>query len=380
MNDSTTFLSRDLAEHLELRESATRFLSENYSLERRRKTVGSGRGYDRDIWGAFADLGWLAIPFPESDGGLEGGSRSLASLMTALGPAAVVEPYLDGVVLAGSLLSRCPAGPLRSELIETTIAGKGYSTVAILDLSRRTPDQPTTLAASWKSGAIELRGQATLVPGASQCDTILVPARDSDDGSLAIYAVPPSEAKIDSYPMLDGGLASDVTLDGIRVPASHILADSRTASDALEHALRMATYCACVEGVSIMETLIRASAQYICERKQFGRQLSEFQALQHMLADMTIAYARADASTWMAGQFIDSTDSNQRDRVLAAAKYEMGQSGRFIGQRAVQLHGAIGMTDELIIGHHFKRLVSLDLLYGGWLNHLQRFAAFGLAS
>jgi hypothetical protein len=334
------------------------------------------------MWAAFADMGWLGIPFSESDGGLGGGPHELASLMTAFGKAAVLEPYLDAVALAGSLLSACPPGSMRSELIAATINGRGVSTVALLDVRRRVFDPSATARGQRVLGGIELTGHLAFVPFASQSEMILIPTRTSDctAADFAIYAVRPAEAEVRSYATVDGGLAADVLLDAVRVADSRLIADPSTAPAALAHAVRVATYCTCVEAVAIMNELIEVTADHLRNRKQFGRPLAQFQALQHAMADMTIAHSQADAATWMAGHVLDARDPVLRDRLLAAAKYESGRSGRYIGQRAVQLHGAIGMTDELIVGHHFKRLVGIDLLYGGWLAQQRRFAAVSEAT
>ena len=170
----TDFLSEPSSEQLGLADTALRFLTDSYSLSRRRQTITSGSGFDRETWAAFADMGWLGIPFPESDGGLGGGPSELASVMTALGKVAVLEPYLDAVVLAGTLLAACPPSPMRTELIAATISGRSFATVALHDVRCRGFDGSTTTEAKRVPGGIELSGQLALVPFADQSEMILV--------------------------------------------------------------------------------------------------------------------------------------------------------------------------------------------------------------
>jgi alkylation response protein AidB-like acyl-CoA dehydrogenase len=375
MNPGRKFLAGPTSEQLELVDTAARFLTANYSLEQRRRTIVSGIGFDRGVWAEFADLGWLALPFPEAAGGLGMGPLELAALMTALGQALVLEPYLDAVVLAGTLLAACPAGSLREELIETTITGGGFATVALLEPRRRAPEAPAEVIALPVQGGVELHGHLAFVPFAAQAEMILVPARQHGprDAEYAVYAVRPAEVQVDSYRTVDGGMAADIALTGVRISGERLMAGPREAPAALAQAIRVATFCVCAEAVAIMDKLIRSTADYLKNRKQFGQALANFQALQHMLADMAIAHAHADAATWAAGHFLDSADSVLRDRLLAAAKFEVGRTGRYIGQRAVHLHGGIGMTEELIVGHQFKRLLGIDSLYGGRLRQLQQF-------
>jgi alkylation response protein AidB-like acyl-CoA dehydrogenase len=369
------FLEGPRSELCELTATADRFLSANYSIAKRRETIASCAGYDRSTWDAFADLGWLSIPFAECDGGLGGGARELACLMSALGRASVLEPYLDAVVLAGTLLAECPSGALRNELIAKTVSGRGFATVALIQQRRRDHEGPIATEARTLPEGVALYGQLALVPFAQQSSMMLVPARQPDwpSDEFAIYAVAPGEVNLRSLSMIDGTLAADLTLEGTCLPTSRMVVGPPTARVALARAVRTATYCVCVEAVSIMRSLIEETAEHLRVRNQFGQALAKFQALQHTIADMGIAFAQADGAAWMAGHLLDLDDAALRDRVLAAAKYEAGRAGRYVGQRAVQLHGAIGMTDEVVVGHRLKRLIGIDLLYGGWLHQLDKF-------
>ena len=374
MNSASAFILEPTDEQRELSDSAARFLGNVYSLAKRRQTIETGVGYDREVWQAFAGMGWLALPFSAEDGGLDGSPHDLAALMAPLGHSAVLEPFLDAVVLAGTLLSRCPPGETRTQLINATIEGRGFAAVALLDSNRRAVDAPPSARVTSSEKGIEIRGYLAFVPFAEQAQMILIPARDPhrDDVGFSIYAVRPEEAVLRTYHRVDGVPAADVILDGVWLPDSRRIADSAEAPPALAQAVRVAEYCVCTEAVAIMETLIRETAEYLRTRKQFGQVLAQFQALRHDLANMAIAWAAAEAATWMAGSFIESQDAGLRDRLLAAAKYEVGRAGRLVGQRAIQLHGGIAMTDELVVGHRFKRLIGIDTLYGGRLEQLQR--------
>jgi alkylation response protein AidB-like acyl-CoA dehydrogenase len=353
MNAAGAFIQKPTDEQRELANSAARFLADAYSLAKRRRTIETSAGYDRETWQAFAEMGWLALPFSTEAGGLDGSPHDLAALMTPLAHAAVLEPFLDAVVLAGTLLSRCPPGETTTQLIEATIGGRGFATVALLDSKRRAVDASLNARVSRNSNGFEIHAHLAFVPFAEQAQMILVPARDPhrNGAEFSLYAVRPEEAVLRPYHRVDGVPAADVLLDGVRLPDSRRIADSAAAPAALAQAVRVATYCVCTEAVAIMEILIRETGEYLGSRKQFGQPLAQFQALRHDVANMTLAWAAAEAATWMAGPLLDSQDAELRDRLLAAAKYEVGRAGLFVGQRAIQLHGGIAMTDELIVGH-----------------------------
>lgn len=374
MSAASAFIPEPSDEQREFADSAARFLTDAYSLAKRRRTIETGVGLDRETWQSFAEMGWLALPFAAEDGGLDGSPHDLAALMGPLGHAAVLEPFLDAVVLAGTLLSRCPPGETRTQLIHATIEGRGFATVALLDSKQRAVDEPPKARVSLDSNRVEIHGRLAFVPFAEQAQMILVPARDPhrDGAELSIYAVRPEEAVLRTYHRVDGVPAADVILDGVRLPDSRRIADSAAAPAALAQAVRVAKYCVCTEAVAIMEILIRDTGEYLRTRKQFGQVLAQFQALRHDVANMTLAWAAAEAATWMAGASLESQDAGLRDRLLAAAKYEVGRAGRLVGQRAIQLHGGVAMTDELIVGHRFKRLIGIDALFGGRLEQLQR--------
>lgn len=374
MSPACEFLPIQSEEHVALGDSVNRYLTENYTLGKRRDMIASGNGFDREIWAEFADMGWLAVPFSETLGGLDGGVEEFAAIMPALGRALVLEPYLDAVVLAGTLLSASPASPLRDQLIETTICGQGFASVALLEPHQRVVGAIPQTRVHSVDGGWEITGHFVFVPFAEQADMVLVPARHAAHGDeISVYAVRPAEADIRSYATIDGGLAADMVLDAVRLPVERLISGPETAGNALARAIRTGTFCVCVEAVAIMDAIIQNTIEYMQTRKQFRQPLASFQALQHTLADMTIEFSKADAAIWIAGQQqLRSENKNQQDLLLAAAKYETGRAGRFIGKRAIQLHGGIGMTDEFIIGHYFKRLIMVDLLYGGSAYQLQR--------
>jgi alkylation response protein AidB-like acyl-CoA dehydrogenase len=366
------FLGGPAKDTLELGRSAHRYLAENYSIAKRRQTIAARVGYDREIWKVFAELGWLALPFAESDGGLGCGPEDLAALMRELGHAAVLEPYLDAIVLTGSFLAACPDGALRGELIAKTISGLGIATFALLDSTLRAPHGATPVQARRRGDGVELTGERSFVPFAAQADVILVPAVLADEpvGAFAVYALASSDLELRVYELIDGATAADFSLQGTWVSDARLVAPRGAAKHALELAIRVATYCVCAEAVAIMTTLLQTTADYLQSRKQFGQPLAKFQVLQHTVADMTTALALADAAVWAAGNLASSQTSPHAEQLLAAAKFEVGRAGRFIGQRAIHLHGGIGMTDELAVGHLFKRLVAIDALFGNALHQL----------
>ena len=348
-------------EQLLLEDTVRRFVAKDYGFEKRRAIRDSAEGWSRETWQALADLGLLALNVPEEHGGLGGGPVDTMLVMNALGPGLLLEPYLVSAVVATALLRECPP---QAGLLNQMAAGE-----RIVVLAHDEPDRASTLCRPAGTYFL-LDGRKRVVQHAAAADFLIVSARLNEE--LALFLVPRDAAglSLDSYPMLDGTRAAEVRLAGVRLPPDTRLPAARAA---LERALDAGLAALCAEAVGIMKVALDATVDYLRTRQQFGQPIGRFQALQHRAVDMLMHYEQAKSMSLLAAMRCASTDARDRRRALAAAKVTINRAARFIGQQAVQLHGGMGMTDELIIGHWFKRLTAIEILQGDSDTHLQQF-------
>ena len=344
-----------------LEDTVRRFAAKDYAFEKRRAILASAEGWSRAAWQQLADLGLMALNVPEEQGGLNGGPVDTMLVMNALGPGLLLEPYLASAVTATALLRECPA---QAGLLEGMAAGERIAVIAHAE--------PHGDATSCRAAGTDflLDGRKCVVAHAAAADDLIVSARL--EGETALFLVPREAAglTLDSYPTLDGTRAAEVHLTGVRLPAAARLEASR---EALDRALDIGLAALCAEAVGIMKAAIDATVDYLRTRRQFGQPIGRFQALQHRAADMLMHYEQAKSMSYLAAMRCTAQDARERRRVLAAAKVTVGRAARFIGQQAVQLHGGMGMTDELIVSHWFKRLTAIELLHGDSDTHLQHF-------
>jgi len=350
-----------------LEDTVRRFVAKDYAFEKRRAIHDSAEGWSRDAWQALADLGLLALNVPEEHGGLGAGPIDTMLVMNALGPGLLLEPYLASAVVATALLRECPQ---QAGLLEQMAAGK-----RIVVLAHDEPDargNPGFVATLCRIEGTDflLDGRKCVVAHAAAADALIVSARLEDD--LALFLVPRDAPglTLDAYPTLDGTRAAEVHLAGVRLPATARLAARHAA---LERALDVGLAALCAEAVGIMKATLDATVDYLRTRQQFGQPIGRFQALQHRAADMLLHYEQAKSMSTLAALRCTSQDAALRRRALSAAKVVIGRAARFIGQQAVQLHGGMGMSDELIVSHWFKRLTAIEPIFGDSDTHLQNF-------
>jgi alkylation response protein AidB-like acyl-CoA dehydrogenase len=363
-----------------LRESAERYFRDHYSFAARRAIQASRRGYSADVWRQYADMGWLALPFPESAGGLGGGPPEIMLLMEAFGGALALEPYVATVVVAGRALTLL-GGDQAAALTEGIVAGERIIGLACHEpRSRYAPERVATRAARL-DGGWRLDGAKSLVERGANADTFLVPARTAgepgDRDGISLFAVPadaPGVGRHD-YATVDGGAASDLLLEAVVVEDEALIGPVGEALPAIEAAVREGAVAVAAEAVGAMGALVRQTAEYLQDREQFGRPLAGFQVLQHRIADMYMLTEKVRSLAIMAALRIRDDDPVRAERAASAAKFQAGRSGRWVSQQAVQLHGGMGISDELAVGHYFRRLAAIDASYGNADHHLARFAA-----
>jgi alkylation response protein AidB-like acyl-CoA dehydrogenase len=359
---------RYATEHVILRDSIEKFLGERYDYRFVQKVAASETGWNREIWGEFAKLGWLGLPFAPEDGGNGGGAVELAILMEAFGKHLVIEPYLATVVLGGGLIAALGSTAERQAMLPAVMEGECH-----LAFAHEERDVPTQ--AQRTSGGYLLRGGKKVVLGGSSADTLLVSARLGND-RFGIFVLPRGTRglTVRPYRMVDGSRAADVDLTDASVPSAALLGSNEDAGDAVETVIHRAIAALSADAVGAIGAMVKATVDYAKTRVQFGQAIANFQALQHRMVRIKIKEEEARAAALFATLSLDGPAAI-RARAVSGAKAKIGRCARFVHQDAIQLHGAIGTTDELALGGYAKRLLAYELLFGSTREHLRRYGA-----
>jgi pimeloyl-CoA dehydrogenase small subunit len=363
-----------------LRNMVQSFVQDNYDFDARMKIVRSDEGMSRKIWQQFAELGLLAAPFSEDLGGLDGGPIETMVIMEELGRGLVVEPYLPTVVLCGGILSRHGSAAQQQGHLPGLIAGEDIWALAYSESQSRFNLADVRTSAKADGDGYVLNGAKAVVIGAPWANKLIVSARLSGDqfdrDGLGLFIVDKAAAGVSTqdYQTVDGSRASEITLENVAVSADALIGDAGNGFAVLEEAIDFGIGAVCAEAIGHMKMLNDATVEYCKTRKQFGVPIGSFQVLQHRMVDMFMEYEQSVSMTYMVNMKLAEAESERR-KAAAGAKVQIGKSGRFVGQEAVQLHGGMGMTEELNVGHYFKRLTMIDIQFGNVDHHLKRFAA-----
>lgn len=320
------------------------------------------------LWRTFAELGLLHLPFAEAVGGLGGDGIDVMIVMQALGRGLVREPYLAGLLLPGSLLAQLADTPQREQWLEPLLAGERRVALAWQEAEARYDAHAITTRARQQPGGWLLEGAKHAVLAAPHAETLLVTAR-VDDGSLGIFVVPADSDGLErrDYPTLDGQAASDVQLSSVLLAQDARLGGD--ASEALDAALSLGRAALCAEAVGAMQAACDQTLAYLKERRQFGTPLASFQVLQHRMVDMHLNLEQARSMAILAAASLERT-ADERDYRIASAKAYCGEAARFVAEQAIQLHGAMGMTEECRVSHYARHLVMFDHHLGDVDHHL----------
>jgi alkylation response protein AidB-like acyl-CoA dehydrogenase len=351
-------------EQLLLRDSAERFLGAEYDFASRQKIAGSEAGWSEAVWTQFAELGWLALPFPEAAGGLGWGAVELGLLMEVFGKALVLEPYLASVVLGGGAVAALGDTRQQQELLPGIADGRTRLAFA----------HDGAATARRQGSGWRLDGLKTNVLGAAAADRLAVSAVIGEHPGLFVVPMGTSGVSIESYSILDGSRAGDVALSGVLVGGNALLGGSEDASSVIEAVIDRAIIALASDALGALTVLLDATVEYAKTRVQFGQPIGRFQALQHRMAEMAVLREEARAVALFAVLNADGPPA-ARARAASAAKVKIGRAARFIGEQAIQIHGGMGVTDELNVGAYFKRILAFELLFGGIDRHLRRYAA-----
>ncbi|MGQ0700209.1 MAG: acyl-CoA dehydrogenase family protein [Panacagrimonas sp.] len=361
-----------------LKDSATKFALKGYGFERYKTTLKLDGHLDPTAWAQIAEFGWLALPVPESAGGLSGSGTDIALVAEALGAGMVLEPFVSGAVLPARLVVLSGDEAAATRLLVPLAAGSLQLAVAWSEAGdRQDPAVCATQAKPAKAGYV-ISGRKQCVLNAPNAQRLLVSARTAgkagEAAGISLFEIDPAAAgvKLERYPIMGGGTAADVILDGVEVPASALIGKADAGFAALDAALDHATVASCAQALGAMGALFERTAAYLKVRKQFGVPIGSFQSLQHRLADMFVEIEQSRSMVLMAGVRVDSADANERRRAASATKAYLCKASKFVAQQAVQLHGGIGVTEELDVGHLFRQLTTFGTLYGNRERHLDR--------
>ncbi len=394
-------------EQKQLADSLQKYLAASYGFEARKKALGSELGFSQGAWSAFADMGLTALPFDASAGGYGGGAVDMMAAMEAFGEALVVEPLLDHVALASRLVASAGTPAQRDAVLPPLLDGSGKATFAYLERGRRYALEPVDTVVVKAPGGGDapgwrLDGEKVVVMGAAAADVLVVSAQISHgpgcpvSGGVGLFLVDRNAAgvSVSPYRTVDGQRAADISFKGVVLPAAALLGGPDLAADStgvatnalphIEEAIDFATALLCADAVGAMKSATDATLEYTRSRKQFGIAIASFQALQHRMVNMFIACEEARSMAILAACRVDEargqTDGasvDLRKKSVSAAMVKVADAARLVSQESVQLHGGMGMTEEMKVSHTFRRLTMLAQRFGDADHHLARYAALG---
>ena len=364
-----------------LKESIERFIQNDYGFNERQATVKSEADFNAAHWRTFAELGWLAVPFADEDGGFGGGPVESIAMWEQFGKGLLIEPLLATVVLAGGALRLAGTKAQKQAALTGIISGESQGALAFAEPQGRYNLADLTTGAERRNGGWRLNGYKAVVLNGPSADWLVVSARTGgaqrDESGISLFLVPADVEGVSrrNYPTVDGFAASEVTFEDVDLDADALLGEEGGGLAVLEQVIDEGILAVGAEAVGCMEMLYKDTVEYCKTRKQFGQPIGKFQVLQHRMVDMFMEHEQAKSLMYMAAMRMAEGYGPEAQKAVSAFKVQVGKSGRFVGQNAVQLHGGMGMTDELNIGHYFKRLTMIDALFGNVDHHLKRFGS-----
>ncbi len=364
-----------------LADSVRKFLAKDYDFERRKKIVASAEGYSEPVWATFAEMGLTGMPFSAEHGGFGGGAVDMMGVMEAIGEGLVVEPYLATVGLAGQLIARAGSDAQKKAILPAVLEGKLKLAFAQTERDSRYELVHVATSAKKAGNGWQLDGEKCVVLGAPCADKLVVSARTSgnvaDAKGISLFLVDREAPGVvlKSYRTLDEQRAADVELKGVKVGADALVGAEGGALPVIEEVMDFATALICSEAVGAMKSANDATLEYLKTRKQFGVTIGTFQALQHRMVDMFVSAEQARSMACLAASKADTAEGgDDRKRAISAAKVRIAEACRHVAQESVQLHGGMGMTEELKVSHTFRRLTMIAQQFGDAEHHLERFS------
>ena len=352
-----------------LREQIQKFCESEYDFYKREEIVKSSNDFDENVWNLFAEQGWLSMPFSEQAGGLGFGPIELSILFEEFGKALVIEPYLSTVVLSGTLLDKSTFSE-KNDLIEKICTGSIHISLAYAEVDNGYDylNPSTTLDSKFV-----LNGTKTLVLNGSNAEKIIVTCTNDDTLNIVVLDANTPGVSINSFSTVDGQSCSEISFENVKLDKSNIIAAGNDAENLLKETINLATLCICAEAVGCMESCYHKTLEYTKGREQFGQPISGFQVLQHRMVDMFIESELAKSLLIKAMLEVNNRSDEMYKHVSALKSY-VGKSGKLSAKEAVQLHGGMGVSEEMMIGHYLKKMISIDALFGNADYHLKTFS------
>lgn len=364
-------------EQTQFADALRRWVEKDYNFEQRKHIINSAAGVSADAWNALTELGALALPVPEQQGGFNGNAIDMLVIMQELGRGLVIEPYF-ATVFAAEFLKHAGNQPA---LLEQVAGGTLSLASALAEKQSRYDLFDITTSASKNAAGYLIDGVKTVVLHGAQAGQLIVSARSSgaqrDTAGISLFVVDANTPGISrrDYRTIDGYRAADISFSQVQVPPSALLGAADAGWQMLDAVADYGTTLLCAEAIGVMEAIFAATLEYLKTRQQFGVPIGKFQTLQHRMAEMFMEMEQARSMATLAAVKVSSDDAEERRRTVSAAKARIGQAARYIGQQAVQLHGGMGVTNELPAAHMFKRLTMIELSLGDTDHHLARFVA-----
>ena len=363
-----------------IQQSVERFVQENYDLTNRVKISSEDPGYSQDYWTAMAELGWLGLAFSEEDGGFGGNQIDTLVLMEQFGKGLVLEPFLANIVLGGGAIKRGGTPAIKESVLPNLIEGNLQVTLAYAEEQSRFDIEDVATAAREDGNNFIINGKKSMVLNAESADKIVVVTRTSgsqvDEDGISLFLVDATSAGVEreNFPTVDGLRASEITFTDVEVSSDNLIGEKDKGFSILQAVVNDAILALSAEAVGAMEVLYKDTVEYTQQREQFDHPLSDFQVLQHRMVDMFMEYEQCK-SLLLRATMETVQDPILAQRTVHALKHLIGKSGIFVGESAVQLHGGMGVTEELRIGHFFKRLLVIDSQFGNSDFHLDKFTS-----
>ena len=363
-----------------IQDQVDQFIQKEYDWETRQSLSNSDLGFGDNNWQKFAELGWLGISTSEECGGFGGSAIESMLLMEAFGKGLVVEPFLETIIMCGGLIDEHGTDQQKSSILESAIEGKMHLAMAYAEPQSRFNLSDVVTEAKEDGDSFVLNGYKSVVMNGPSANKLIVSARTSgaqlDENGITLFLIDGDAEGLNktNYKTVDGRRASDLTIENVKVTKDNIIGQINDGFTLLDSSIDRAILAISAEAVGAMEVLYKTTVEYTKTREQFGTSIGKFQVLQHRMVDMFMEYEQCKSLLYMATmkQEEGSIDSK---KAISGLKYQVGKAGKFIGQQAVQLHGGMGVTDELNVGHYFKRLTTIGTIFGNTDYHLKKYSS-----
>ena len=352
-----------------LREQIQKFCESEYDFYKREEIVKSSDDFDKNVWNLFAEQGWLSMPFSDESGGLGFGAIELSILFEEFGKALVIEPYLATVVLSGTLLDKSNYAP-KNDLIEKICSGEMHISLAYAEVNKSYDYSSSNTTVDANNS---LNGTKTLVLNGENAEKLIVSCTKDEQLHLVIIDSSAKGVSINSFATIDGQSCSEISFENVQIEDSNVIASGDNATHLLNDVINLATLCVSAEAVGCMESCYLKTLEYTKGREQFGQPISNFQVLQHRMVDMFIE-SELSKSLLIKAMLEVTNNSDDMYKHVSALKSYIGKAGKLSAKEAVQLHGGMGVSEEMMIGHYLKKMISIDALFGNADFHLRKIA------